>query len=1077
MTVTVTNANISNNGGSALGTHGEWNASVTMTIDDSTLSANGGSGISLRGTYVRIRDSLVSDNTGDGIWGSFCDPRYLQPRTFINADNSVIADNGGNGISACMLELRNSTVTNNLGYGIQSEIDYYGGGSLAIDASTIAGNQHGGVFSDFRFWNPGDLYFFQISNSTISGNHSRGDGAGIAIDTGGRFPPPADVLLISNSTVTGNTAAGVGGGIALLGYYYNSYRDLIGRGATLTNSIVAGNRASADPDLSTLSLSLATDYSLIQDPGNALLTEAIPGSNLFGLDPLLGPLADNGGPTQTHGLLPGSPALDRGDPDFAPPPVYDQRGEPFGRVVDGRIDLGAVEAQAGEVPSAHAWLYALGDTNADGTPEIAVISEGDGTSQATVKDAATGALISRFDFSAALWPVTGSATLPADGAGVGPRLVLLGAAPARAETRQALTGDLFGAVTFNPHAYPVDLAVLPDQDGNSVQDLATLVTASTTSIAADAVTERVSLDSHAAQSNSWSWDTAISADGRFVAFSSQASNLVPDDTNASADVFVRDRATGTTERVSLDSNGTEGDDRSGSPAISADGRLVAFSSAAGNLVPGDTNSSYDIFVHDRATGTTERVSVHSNGTQGNGTSYSRPAISADGRFVAFTSQASNLAPGDTNGRADVFVHDRNTGETTRVSLGANGAQGDSHSYAPELSTDGRFVAFYSYAGNLVPGDTNGETDVFVHDRQTGMTERVSLHSNGTQGNSDSFSPAISADGRFVAFASDAGNLTQGDENRKRDVFIRDRTAGTTKQVSVDACASQATADSWGPAISADGTVVAFQSEAKNLVADDTNSQRDIFVRAPNSTDTPVLCPVAADLTSVEIRDAATGTLFNTLSFAPQLDPRQVLALPDLNGNGSAEVGVSLLSTVGKADRVVIKDTATGALVQTLWSGVGLIQAAVAPDRNGNGAPEVALLWRNPAAGTTQVWVTDAATGQRLAAVAGIKQDVVPLTLAVVADITGNGIEEYAVLGSTPTTGQVSATLLDGAAGRWLNRIWYSKECTPLDLVSIADVNGNGAPELVMLGRCGPDGQLRAVINDTKSGQVLRRLDF
>jgi len=169
---------------------------------------------------------------------------------------------------------------------------------------------------------------------------------------------------------------------------------------------------------------------------------------------------------------------------------------------------------------------------------------------------------------------------------------------------------------------------------------------------------------------------------------------------------------GTTERVSLGPNSVQGNDSSWGAALSADGRFVAFS-AASNLVPGD-----DVFVRDRRTGTIERVSVSTGGGQSNGNSYF-PALSADGRFVAFDSEASNLVPGDTNGISDVFLRDRLMGTTERVSVGPNGVQGNEESDEPALSADGRFVAFGSWASNLVPGDTKDWHDVFVHDRQAG----------------------------------------------------------------------------------------------------------------------------------------------------------------------------------------------------------------------------------------------------------------------------------------------------------------------------------------------------------------------
>jgi Tol biopolymer transport system component len=169
---------------------------------------------------------------------------------------------------------------------------------------------------------------------------------------------------------------------------------------------------------------------------------------------------------------------------------------------------------------------------------------------------------------------------------------------------------------------------------------------------------------------------------------------------------------GTTARVSLGPNGVQGNSYSFSPALSADGRFVAFESEASNLVPGDTNGERDVFVHDRQAGTTERVSVRRDGVQVRGSSY-RPALSADGRFVAFVSRVHTLVPGDTNNKADVFVRDRRTGTTERVSVGPNGVQGNGRSDFPTLSADGRFVAFESEASNLGPGDTNDAGDVFV----------------------------------------------------------------------------------------------------------------------------------------------------------------------------------------------------------------------------------------------------------------------------------------------------------------------------------------------------------------------------
>jgi Ca2+-binding RTX toxin-like protein/archaellum component FlaF (FlaF/FlaG flagellin family)/gas vesicle protein len=363
------------------------------------------------------------------------------------------------------------------------------------------------------------------------------------------------------------------------------------------------------------------------------------------------------------------------------------------------------------------------------------------------------------------------------------------------------------------------------------------------------VTTMVSVASDGTRGILDSYHPAISADGRYVAFYSDASNLVPGDTNNKYDIFVHDRQTGETTRVSVATDGTEGNELSSSPTISADGRYVTFRSDADNLVPGDTNKNPNIFVHDRQTGETTRVSVAADGTEGNGWS-DYPAISADGRYVAFQSDADNLVPGDTNGKYDIFVHDRQTGETTRVSVATDGTQGNG--YYPAISADGRYVAFLSDASHLVPGDTNGKDDIFVHDRQTGETTRVSVATDGTEGrNNWSLAPAISADGRYVAFQSDADNLVPGDANGKSDIFVHDRLTGETTRVSVATDGTEGNNWSKAPAISADGRYVAFQAYADNLVPGDTNGRDDIFVHDRQTGETTRVS-IAADGTQANV---------------------------------------------------------------------------------------------------------------------------------------------------------------------------------------------------------------------------------
>lgn len=392
-----------------------------------------------------------------------------------------------------------------------------------------------------------------------------------------------------------------------------------------------------------------------------------------------------------------------------------------------------------------------------------------------------------------------------------------------------------------------------------------------------------SRSSEGKEAGNWSNRPAISSDGRYVVFESQANNLVPGDTNDSTDVFVRDRLTGTTRRVSVLSSGEEGNSSSfvGSRSISDDGRYVAFVSYARNH-PGDKTFSEDVRVHDLLTGETEMVSVSSSGQQGRhfptyNAGFPPPAvaISAEGRHVAFMSWDVGLVTGDTNSCPwysydrvhrsflapcpDIFVRDRVAGTTARVSISSSGVQANDGSSAPSISGNGRFVSFQSSASNLVAGDTNGIPDVFVHDRLTGKTERVSISSPGDQALGGtrrhppverggffgmrywpfveeplepvgSHRPSISDDGRYVAFSSSAVNLVPRDTNLHEDVFVHDRLTRVTRRVSVSSWGDQALAgDSYLPAISGDGRYVSFISAASNLVPADTNGKDDVFV--------------------------------------------------------------------------------------------------------------------------------------------------------------------------------------------------------------------------------------------------------
>ena len=374
---------------------------------------------------------------------------------------------------------------------------------------------------------------------------------------------------------------------------------------------------------------------------------------------------------------------------------------------------------------------------------------------------------------------------------------------------------------------------------------------------------------------------SVSADGRYVAFSSWADNLVPNDLNNSSDVFVRDLVTGTTRLVSVASDGTQANDSSFTPSISGDGDVIAFQSYASNLVPNDTEGHVDVFVHVMSTGETMRISQRRSGVGANDDSR-EPAISANGKVVSFSSVASNLVAANVNTTGlccDIFVHTIATGANQ---LGDPMLDGDgaSDSFLSVLSSTGRYVAFLSWGCFLV---TNipclDESNVYELDMKTGEMQLVSRSYSGKVGFGCGANPAISADGSVVAFISDGDNIVRHDTNGAYDVFVRDMTAGVTQRASVTSKEQQTNGGLGRIGISGDGTLVTFQSDAWNIVPDDGNTWQDIF-----------------------LRDVARGKTYRVSLSAAGGDTNAYSANAAISADGSTVVFESDASNVVKPDR-------------------------------------------------------------------------------------------------------------------------------------------------------------------------------
>ncbi|EIM25913.1 PD40 domain-containing protein [Microvirga lotononidis] len=340
---------------------------------------------------------------------------------------------------------------------------------------------------------------------------------------------------------------------------------------------------------------------------------------------------------------------------------------------------------------------------------------------------------------------------------------------------------------------------------------------------------RISTNAGGVEGNSDSYYAQFSPDGRYVAFESFASNLVASDFNNDYDIFLKDLTTGTIIRLSTDAGGAEADRGSFTACFTPDGHYVMFTSNASNLVEGDTNNSSDIFLKNLTTGAITRLSTNAAGAQANDSSYGAQ-FSPDGRYLVFHSTASNLVEGDTNFRSDIFLKDLTTGAITRLSTNAAGAQANASSYNAQFSPDGRYLVFESASSNLVEGDTNSSYDIFLKDLVTGAITRLSTSAAGAQADSSSDSARFSPDGRYVLFESSASNLVEGDTNNSSDIFLKDLVTDAVTCLSTDATGAQVNGSSSSARFSSDGRSVVFESDASNLVAGDTNGTSDIFLK-------------------------------------------------------------------------------------------------------------------------------------------------------------------------------------------------------------------------------------------------------
>jgi Tol biopolymer transport system component len=456
-------------------------------------------------------------------------------------------------------------------------------------------------------------------------------------------------------------------------------------------------------------------------------------------------------------------------------------------------------------------------------------------------------------------------------------------------------------------AFASDAANLVEGDANDVSDVFVRYLDGDRTV-------RVSTASYGTEGNGGSWEPALSADAHVVAFSSDATNLVPTDTNEYRDIFLKDLASNETTRVSVAPDGAQADADCFAPAVSADGRYVVLETAATNLT--DRSNGFKVIVRkDLQSGETTIVSQATDGTLPDGISYTA-SISGDGRFVVFTSDATNLVVDDTNAVSDVFLRDCLLATTTRVSVSGTGAQGGGASSAGVISGDGTHVGFVT-GNDLVADDTNGEADVYVcATGAPGALARANVASDGTQADSGLADGhlALSDEGRWVAFESDATNLVPGYPEWDARIYLHDTLAGSTGLVSASSGGWWPDESSWDPAISGDGSRVAFDSGATNLVESDGNDHADVFAAArdvspPETTSDAVAgyaSPAVITLTAIDAPEGGSGvaTTTYTLDGGPETTYTGPISVTALGTHTLRFWSVDVAGNVEAANQVV-----------------------------------------------------------------------------------------------------------------------------------------------------------------------------